>query len=147
MTHAGDTQHTRTHAHTHTLTHSHTQVRSVFDEYVRRAQQRPSSLPLFMVRDTSVLRVTLSGLWLHSSFEDILRPPGAGRWETQQRAKSYIVVQIKYVPVLCVHVCACVCVCLRVAPDTRCAVDSLPRCTALLPKKGQCRAATPSLFL
>lgn len=50
------------------------QIRTLFDEYLNRAKKLPSSLPVFLVRDTSIVRVAFSNVFLHHSFTEALDP-------------------------------------------------------------------------
>ena len=44
-------------------------IRTIFDEYLKEARKLPAALPNFLVRNESVLRITLSNVWLHKVSE------------------------------------------------------------------------------
>eukprot|EP00750_Incisomonas_marina_P019893 INCI3647.1.p1 GENE.INCI3647.1~~INCI3647.1.p1 ORF type:complete len:1669 (+),score=267.71 INCI3647.1:54-5060(+) len=71
-------------------------IRTLFDEYLNRAKKLPSSLPVFLVRDTSIVRVAFSNVFLHHSFTEALDP---GLSEAMRRGLDwYVVVQVQYKP-------------------------------------------------
>jgi len=58
-------------------------------------RRKPSTLPVFLVRDTSVVRIKLSNLWLHHSFTEAIESDLAE--SLRLGLDWFIVIQIEYV--------------------------------------------------
>jgi len=71
-----------------------TKIRTIFDEYLKQAQNKPSSLPVFLVRNESVIRVTVSNVWLNKAFQYIVKPRLSP--QTRENMDWYMVLTLRY---------------------------------------------------
>ena len=70
-------------------------IRSVVDEYLKQARQTPAALPVFLVRNESVLRITLSNIWLHEAFRRVLKPKASQA--TLNTMEWFLVLSMRYI--------------------------------------------------